>query len=186
MNPILIQMIYYMVVMILTFFLVGLLERGFFFQYVRVKLSFGRFILVKIRAINRDYFRVGKVIEGFLVFKSPAGQKRISLDPNTPGFYRVMGTTWIDLSDETNAVVKPDFSVASGFDAVKYNSLYLRALYKPAIADNTTKILIAGMILILVGLAALGFVLYKQSYNLEVMAAQIANIKTGVVAGSVV
>jgi len=161
MNPILIQTIYYAVVMFLSIFAISMIQPGFFWAYMRVKLSFGRLIVVKVRAINRDFFKVGKIEEGFLIFKSNEGYKRIDIK-NKSVFYRVMGTTWMDLEDSTSNLCSVDYSVVQGFDSVKYNNLYLRALYKPKEALSMDRLILGGIILVLIGI---GFLVYLMIMN---------------------
>ena len=141
-HPVFIQTFYYMIVMILGFLMVSFLQRGFFLKFIKVRLSFGRLVMVKLREVNRDFYAVGEVLEGFLVFKHKKDIKRISIDREKPGFYRSLGCIWIDIDNEKNSINTWNYEGVKGFDAVKYNDLFMRALNKPAIVDNTTKILI--------------------------------------------
>lgn len=181
-NEILIQTAYYFVVMLLTFFIVGLIQKGFFIPFLRVKISFGKFVLVKIKAINRDYYRVGRIEEGFLLYKSDGGMKRLSI-PDSSYFYPSVGVRWIDVEEEKNAVMKPDYSTISGFDAIKYNNLYTRALTSPGLNDNKEKIMIACFIAILIGFAILGFLIYKNGMVIEEMKALLSSTVKGIIGG---
>jgi len=174
-HPIIIQMVYYAVTMILTILLIGLLQKGFFFAFLRVKLSFGALVLVKARAINRDYFSVGMVEEGFLLYNSVAGVKRLSVD-DSACFYRVLGTNWIDVDDIKNAICKIDYSIVSGFDSIKHTALYVRALYKPNLNNKVTKIIIGCLILLIFLVIATAFFVYKQNYSLEFINSQMAGV----------
>ena len=145
MHPVFIQATYYGIVMILTVGILSFVQKGFFWKYFRVRISFGRLILVKLRAVNGDFFAVGRVEEGFLVFKAHKEQKRISIQ-NKNAFYRSLAVTWIDVDDEKGAILNSGAASVPGFDAVKYNSLYLRALYRPALTDNKEKIMMALMV----------------------------------------
>lgn len=176
MHPVFEQMIYYLVVMVLGWFFVGFIQRGFFLRYVRVKLSFGRLIMVKIRALNRDYFRIGKTEEGFLVFKGTDGHRRISIKDRDV-FYRVMGTIWVDVDDEKGALVKPNFSTVTGFDAEKYDNLYKRTLYKPAIADNKDKIIFGALVILLIVTALAVVLAYKNSTQIDAVIQAVNSLK---------
>lgn len=182
MNPILLQAIYYGVVLILGFMLVNLMQRGFFMPFLRVKLSFGKLIICKIRAVNRDYYRAGKIDEGFLVFPTSQGDKRIAVKDKAV-FYRSLGVAWVDVDEEKNALVNPDFKPIDGFDAMKYNSLYIRALYRPALANNKEKVIIGICILIVVMLIILGFFVYKVSSTQDTMLQLVNTLKKGLVVG---
>lgn len=180
MNPILEQTIYYAMVMIITLFLIGILQRGFFWKFFKVKISFGKNILVKIRAVNRDHYAVGRIEENFLVYKKNKKEKRICIKDKSV-FYRSLGTSWVDVDEEKSSLVKSDHSVVDGFDAVKYNNLYKRTLYSPQIADNKDKIIIGCLILIIVLCGALAFFLYKHNYLIEQLMGQVAQINKGIV-----
>jgi len=148
MNDLISVILGYGAVLLIGIFVLSFLFRGFFWQFLRVRASLGRKILIKARAINRDYFIVGKVEGEFLVFKSSKEEKRIAISDRNV-FYKSLGIIWVDLDETKNTLVKPDYTGATGFDAVLYNNLYLRALYKPAITDNLDKIMI---LMVIVGI----------------------------------
>lgn len=187
MNAIIQQALAYCVVFFLVLFVISLIQRGFFWKFMRARTSGGRLIICKLRQMTRDYFRLGRIEEGFLIFKGFDGDRRISInDPNV--FYRSIGCTWVDIDDEKNALVKSDFSTVSGFDADKYNSLYLRALYKPQIVDSSTKLIILLLIIIIVAIGILVFFNYKSYNQIGILQSMVSSLKTtasnGVVAGA--
>lgn len=179
MNPIIEQTLYYFVVLILAFFVIGFILRGFFWKFIRVRLSFGRFILCKLKAVNRDYYATGHIEENFLILTTHKNTRRICIKDSSV-FYKSIGVTWVDIDDQKNALVKPDFSTVDGFDPVKYNNLYKRTLYKPSIADNKEKMVIGGIILIIILCGILAFFLYKQNYLLEFLGKQLESLKGSV------
>ena len=61
---------------------------------------------------------------------------------------------------------------------VKYNNLYIRTLYKPAVADNQDKIIMAGLFLIIVVVAIVGFLVYKNGYSLNFILENINQLST--------
>ena len=180
MHPILTQTIYYGVVLLLSITIISFLQKGFFWKYVRVKLSFGKFILVKVRAVNRDYYRVGHIQESFLIYKGHKNDKRLVIQDKGV-FYRCMGVSWVDVDDQKNALMKADYEPVSGFDAVKYNDLYLRALMKPTIADTKEKLIIASIIII--GLICIGtlFFVYTMSKDISIIKAVVQGLSVGTV-----
>lgn len=181
-QQIMIQTGYYAIVMIITIGLIGILEKGFFWIFVRVKLSFGRLVLVKIKAVNRDYYRVGRVEDNFLVYQASNkkdGEKRISV-PDSTFFYKSIGCTWVDVDDEGSSLLKPDYSSVSGFDAVKYNNLYVRALTRPNITDPQDRIVIGILILVIVLIIFVGFLVYKQGTQIEGLTSMIGSLNKGV------
>lgn len=180
MNPIFIQMIYYAIVLILGISIVSFMQRGFFWKFVRVKTSLGRFILVKIRSIERDYHVIGHVEDNFLIFKTNKAQKRIALK-NRKVFYRWLGCICIDIDSEKNTIIDPDSSVISGFDAEKFEHLYTRSLMRPSMNDNLQKIIIILCIVILLAVAFIGYMSYRQYNDIGVLKAGIEALNKGLI-----
>lgn len=177
---ILIQAAYYFVVLMLGMIIIGFVQRGFFFKFIKVRISFGRLILVKLRNPLRDHFSVGHVEDSFLLYKLHKEWRRHSI-PKEPVFYRSIGCTWVDLDEETGGFCKPNYSTIDGFDPVKFADLYKRALYKPAIANNQEKIIIGMLLLVIIGLIAVAFFMYKHEMMLRAVQAGIAGLKTGTI-----
>lgn len=72
-ESVLIQALYYGVWGFICIMFIAVLQRGFFYNYLKVRTSFGREVMVKIRSPLRDYFARGEVTEGFLVYKIKRG-----------------------------------------------------------------------------------------------------------------
>jgi len=164
-QSVMIQALYYGLWGTLCLFFVGAFQRGFFVNYFKVRTSFGRLVMVKIRSPLRDYFARAEVIEGFIVYKIKRGFRdfetiRLNIPQDINPFYRCMSVAWCDVDDEKHAIVRTDYSVVSGFDAVKHDSLHTRALMKPTIASGQEKIM---MVLIVVAII-LGFIACYLSY----------------------
>lgn len=153
MNPLLTYVLSGCVLMLLLVFAISFLFRGFFFKYLKVKASFGKLVLVKMRSTLRDYFAVGKVEEGMLIFKFNEDVKSIPVDMKTNPFYRCLGVSWVDLEEETNAICKTDYSGVPGWDPIKINNLLVRALTRPTVNSGKENLMI-----ILVGLAIIGII----------------------------
>jgi hypothetical protein len=139
-NPVIIGALNNFVVLIISAFALSFLMRGFFFKFLKVKASFGSKILVRIHTQIDRYYTIGIIEDGFLVFRTRTKSNRRVVLPNG-AIYRSIGVYWIDVDEEKNCVIKPNMEVVSGFDADRYNSLYLRALYRPAIQDANAKIM---------------------------------------------
>lgn len=171
-NQLLIQTGYYAIVMLLCFAIVSFLQRGYFLRFFRVKLSFGKLLMVKIRAVNRDYYRVGKIEDKFLVYKFKKQDiKRIAVKDKDV-FYRSLGVTWVDTEEESNNLCRPDYTIVPGFDAIKFNNLYIRSLYRPVIADNMDKIIITAIIVAIIAIVIIWFMIniqYKEIQGLRVL-----------------
>lgn len=144
MNPIILQMVYYVIVGLLFFFTVGFMQRDFFYPFLSVKMSFGKFILVKVRTIHRDYCRKGRIEDGNILMFSPSRGKevRLVIPANEKVFYRFMGVIMCDVDEEKNAFGTYDFSTVSGYDGERINDLIKRALKKPALNDPIMRIIL--------------------------------------------
>lgn len=147
---VLVQAFYYSIAMGFVVVAVSFLLKGFFWSYVKVRFSFGRLLLVKPRSVLHDYVRVGRIEDGFLIYKVKTvdgkEEKRISIDPNNRYIYRFLTVNWIDVDEEKNALCKCDYTPVMGYDAKKFSDLLVRCLQKPAILNNIDKIIIAGVI----------------------------------------
>lgn len=179
-NPIFEQIGNNILVMLLGIFIIAFTMKGFFWQYLRVRLSFGRLTLVKIRAVNRDYFKVGEIIDGFLVYPTKTGHKRISIKDSSY-LYRSMAITWIDVDEEQNAIAKPDFSTVSGFDAEKYDNLYKRTLYRPSASDAKEKLLFTLVFISIIAAIAAAVLSYFGMRNDAQIMSAINGIANGLV-----
>lgn len=150
----------YIGIVLLAFGILGWMMAGLLMPYLKVKTSRGKLILVKVKSITQDYYKPGKIDKGFLIFKDKAkDERRIKIPQGA--IYRSMGVNVIDVDDEKNAINKIDYSVAEGFDATKYNDLYLRALYKPSLFDKKEQILLALVVICLIGIVVVLFVLFS-------------------------
>lgn len=183
MNPVFVQAGYYGIVMILSALVIGLIQKGFFWKFIRVRMSFGKFVMVKIRAVNRDYFRVGRVEEEFLVFKRKGSEEKRIAIPDSSYFYKAMNVTFIDVDDKTNKLCRPDYTTEGTFDAVKYDNLYKRALTRPQISDKMEKILLFAAIVGAIAAVVAVFMMFKMTESIGILQATVDSLKKGVVLG---
>jgi len=185
MHPIFIQAGYYAIVLFLGFFIVAFIQRGFFLKFLRVKISFGRLIMVKVKSVNRDHYSVGRVEDNFLLFKLYKDWRRLTI-PGAFVFYRSLGVSWVDIDEERNALCCPDYSTLPGYDAVKFSDLLKRALQKPAITDNKDKLVFAGLLLIIILIAFMFFFLYKHDTLLKSVIPMIQKTQTATVTAATI
>jgi len=152
------------------------ITKGMLFKLMKVFASRGQKLLVEVIHPIQNYYVIGKVQEGYLIVKDRATKaakeakiKRINV--NTGDVFRSMGVNCLRYDETGNRIVRPDFSTVSGFDAIKQENLYIRALYDPKTGIREKYqlyILVAiGLTLVIVGLIA---------YNQSVMAEQVLNI----------
>jgi hypothetical protein len=128
----------YLGIILIFFFLVNWLQGGLLIPFIRVKISRGRLVLVKVRGILQDYYRVGHIDGAILIYSDKIKKEKQTKRLNVPEdcIFRSVGVNCIEVDNVKNAVVKKDFSVVSGFDAVKIDNYIVRALTRPTIGDD--------------------------------------------------
>jgi len=173
-SSVMFQALYYGVWGALILFFVGAFQRGFFINYFKVRTSFGRLVLVKIRTPLRDYFARGWVEEGFLVYKIKTGFReydtiRLNIKPGSKPFYKCMSVAWVDVDDEKHAIAETNYNAVTGFDAIKHSQLLTRALQRPTIASGQEKLMM--ILIVVVGLIALGslYMAYMSYANVQAL-----------------
>ena len=189
---ILIQAGYYGTVMLLTVLFIGAWQKGFFMNYFRVRFSFGKFVLVKVRSPLRDYFMKGWVDEGFLIYeiKRSFFEKdtiRLNIPKEGQVFYKCLGVMWVDVDDEKHAICKTDYSVVSGYDAIKNNNLHQRALMRPSLTNGYEKIMMFILVILIIAIIidiVMSYQAGKHMATLEVVVKQA--LQKGTVIGKTV
>jgi len=162
-NAVLLQAVYYGITMIIMLLVVGFFQRGLFWKYVRVRMSFGKLLMVKLKTVLRDHFAVGRVEDGFLIFKLRGETLRLSID-DADAIYRCVAINWVDVDEQKNAIMRANYVAVSGFDGRKYDNLIVRALTRPIIGDMRERIMI--ILLVVAILASLGaLVVSFQNYD---------------------
>jgi len=167
-NTVFIQIGAYLFLVVAIFFFLNRATQGFVSNWFKVRRKRGSSLLVRVRTIVNDYFVPGKIEEGWLVYK-PRGKKkneikRLSLDEGC--VYRAYGLHCVDVDDTKNCSFKRDASAVAGYDAEKNNSLHLRALYKPSLIDDKTKIIIVILIVIVIAVAISIYMTYSTGKTL--------------------
>lgn len=162
-NQIFIVTLYYFFFLVLILAMVGAIFKGFFWKYLKVRMSFGKYVLVKVRASIRDYFAVGRVEEDYLIYKRRGAEIRILITDNI--FYKSLSVLWVDVDESLNAACKVDYTGVKGYDAERFDDLYTRALMKPAIKSNFEKIIILICLGSLVAAGAAAYLAYLSYSN---------------------
>jgi hypothetical protein len=177
------QMTYYVMVMVIGILIIATLQRGFFMPFLRVKSSFGKFLLLKIKDVDKDRYKVGEIVDGVLTYKTEGGKERIPISDSSV-IYRSLGISWIDFNAVTKEFNKPDFTKISSYDPDKIDSLIERAIYRPAAVDNAIKLI---MILVIVAIIVSGisaFFGWQLNNNVMALKEQVSTMIQGsVVAG---
>lgn len=175
-------------VLLLSGFLIPtILLKGFFWTWFRVRTSWGKFVLVEISEVNRVYFKKGEINDGFLQYKDAKKEKaRLKVPTDKPVITRKWGVSTITIDAETGAIVTPNFEVVSGFDQVKFEDLYERALYRPGKADPMIKILIFVAVAAALAAIAGAYFAYSASDQLTTLSQQVAEVSRKINSGTIV
>lgn len=166
-NPIIAMTLGYFGVVLLAFLIINFLQAGFLRTFMDVKGSRGKKIMTNIFAVNRNYCKSGIVDNGFYIYKDGNGhEKRMKIPQKFNVFYRFLNLTWVNVDEEKNVFILPDGREINGFDAEKYNNLYLRTLYRPAVMDQRQQIMfiltIVSAVASVIVLGILGFIVLKK------------------------
>ena len=169
MNDFMVIVLSYAGVFVLSMVVMNFLMTGFFITYMRVKGSRGKLMLINVFAVNRNYYRSGKVEDGFLVYKDAnKHEKRLKIPQHTNIFYRSLNVTCANVDEERNVFISPSGQDISGFDAEKLNNLYLRTLYRPEILDPKTQLMfVLSIINTLLGLVTIAILMAVVSKKLD-------------------
>lgn len=151
----------YIAVFLLATLVFNFLMAGFLRTYMLVKGSRGAKVLVQVVTVSRNYYKTGYIEDGFLVYKSAKKhEKRLTIPQNINVFYRSLNVTCISVDEELNTIILPNGKNITGFDAEKYNNLYLRTLYRPSILNPQQQLMFiltiinTLMLFVLIGITA--------------------------------
>lgn len=171
-------------VVVIMNFLLG----GFLGPFMKVKRSRGKMVLVRVHHPVSDYFRAGTIEENFLIYKTRkniAGETSTKRIPMIPGVVsRAIGVFWTEVDEEKNCFFKRATGEAVGtYDPVRVDSYIVRALVRPGLfGDQTVKILLLLVIVLLIGLAVVGYLTFKNGQSLKLVLAAVQTAGQGVIA----
>jgi len=172
MNDFIMIMGSYTVIIVISFGILGWLQAGFLMPFLKVKLSRGKKILVKILKETGSDFVAAELIEGALVFKYKKEKKQIT--KFSGGIHRAYNMNCVAFEGSSWAVITPK-GVVSTNDPTKTDMLIERALMRP-----DKKITKEGIIIFLgiITVVLLLFVAYKLNFAVTLL--QAGNTVSGV------
>lgn len=157
----------YIVVFIIIYLIINFLTKGFFHQYMRVKISRGRLILVECHDVTDTYYKGGFIdSKRNLVVKDR--YKKIHTFSNMEKKYigRNLGVNLIAVDLQRGLVIEKDFSGSSAFDLTMLDELVNRALMLPRLKKDDKLEALKWVLLILI-LAGVGICIYMISQQPE-------------------
>lgn len=179
MNEIFIFMFSYLGVMLITLLVANMITKGFVFRYLKAKAGKRRgVVMLNILTPYFDLEKTGKIKEGWLTYKDREKRIRRLAVPEGATFGK-LGVIWLDVDEEKNIILKRDKSGASGFDANKYEDLYIRALNRSKLNDYKQ---ILQIIIFVAGIGALfslvGIVMLSQAKKQIISQLQYCDLRT--------
>ena len=187
MNDFALFMISYSVVLIGGFVLVNWLSNGFLLILMRVKATRGRKVLIIVKSKLQNYFVIGKVVEGFLIFRDNAcklddrkTEKRIAIPNGT--VFRMFSVNCVWFDEEINCILRPNLKGVTGFDAIKWNNLLIRALKRPTIEDSKIILIIILILLIIVVLGMIA--IFMRVSQLQALIVSMQTVTQNVITGT--
>lgn len=179
-NPIIAMTLGYLGVAVLCFIVVNFLMAGFLRTFMVVKGSRGKKIMTNVYALNRNYSVAGYVDNGWFVYTDAnKHEKRLKIPKSISVFYRFLNVTWVNVDEEKNTFITPDGKEINGFDAEKYNNLYLRTLYRPSLLDPKTQLMFILSIVTAIGVIIILIVLFTVIKEpLDTLVSDIALMKS--------
>lgn len=170
----------YVAVFLLATIVFNFLMAGFLMTYLKVKSSRGAKVLVQVVTVARNYYKAGHVEDGFLVYKDAnKHEKRLSIPLGLNVFYRSLNITCVSVDEESNVIIMPNGHEIPGFDAEKYNNLYLRTLYRPQILDPKQQLmLLLTVFTFILSLVTIGILLFVINKKIGVMQVQLDAIRS--------
>jgi hypothetical protein len=176
---VIVQITAYITILLIAIFFINWTTNGFVFPSIRCKLSRGRLTLVFVKTISGAYYKVGSIEDGMLLYKDNSKNKKHLTVPSAEYITHIGGTKAIIIDGDKNSVLKADFSSAKGFDAVKYENLYIRALTSPQLQDANLKIiLLAAIVAAACAAGALWFV-WLQGQQITQLLELVQNLGAG-------
>jgi len=148
--------------MTIPIFVIAYFQAGFFMKWLKAKGGRGKYILIKVRSTLRDYFEAGTIKDGYVIYGKGEQTRRILIGEKS--IYRAWGVACVDIDENTGGVCQADYSTITGFDAERFESLLIRALYRPNLEENKDKII---LILVVVAIAAAGVAAILGYVNLQ-------------------
>jgi hypothetical protein len=159
----------YLVSALLAIAIIAWLQRGFLWPWLRVKGSRGAKVLVRVLTLNDDYFCVGRVDEGFLVFRDRLKETR-RITVTDGGIYRSYGVANVDIDDARNTHFdRREWKQVNGFDAKKYDALYQRCLMRPGKNDLIIIVILIVVICVLFAVLYDTYAIYTLTKKVAVL-----------------
>lgn len=155
----------YIVAGVVFYLGINFLTKGFIGQYLKVKMSRGRLVLVKCYDITDTFYKAGKFdTRKNLVVKDRQKKAHTFSKVDKSYIGRELGMNVIEVDLIKGIIIKKDFSTATGYDLTMVDDIVNRALMLPKLNkddvwETAEKII---LIVILVGIGVAVYLLLTQ------------------------
>ncbi len=181
MEEFIIWIIICVVVLIIPIVWAQWVTKNFFLKLVQVVASRGGKVLCEVIHPIQNYYVVGEHRDGYLIIKDNTSNgkdknkvKRLAMENDY--IFRSWGVNCVRYTEIDNILVKPNLTGVTGFDAIKQENLYIRALTDPQ--NNKEKqlqtiIIIIGIIILL----GIFYLIYNNGILLDKLSLIAKNVK---------
>lgn len=154
----------YVIIVFLVLYVINWMTTGFLWQWILVKGSRGKKVLLPVHTSGIVYFRSSVNSTDQLNYKDLKKEGRTITNLQPESFYLCWGVTCVDIDEPNNCVWKRDGSKVVGNDTRTTDHLLERMAMRPLDKQKLIQAIIIVGVLIFVGMCVAGFFGYK-SFN---------------------
>ena len=162
----------YFIVMILGFVIVNFLSNGFLYNFLIVKLSRGKKILVRCYDITNTYYSVGKFDSFSLKFKSTGGKIHRIKTIDSKKVQKYLNINLIEVDVANNNVINREFKSIKANNTEDVDVMLKRAIMLGSNSEQIQKIILVIVVVLLIGFIAYVFYTYPQMQALSKLATE--------------
>ena len=174
----------YLIIALITIIAISMLQRGFFWTWLRARLQPQKTIVIKCYGGKKPYYRNGRIEPNpqRIVFQDLHSKqyKSIIISNASTQIHIEMGVQYVVVDTQKDCVI--DFGelakAINGHDGEKYEGLCLRHLYRPSLMEDQLKKQLILLIIILLAIIGNFYYTYKLTKGVEFVSTQIGNIQT--------
>jgi len=174
-NDLLLYMASGVIILGFLVFLLNFITKGFFMNFLKVRGSQGKKVMISIQSATDRYYRASNFDGEKFSFKNRTGEKCLLNNTDPRAVYSSMGVYWIDYNEVTKSIVTPEGKSYPGIDLQKMDSLLDRAIQKPAELDKRLTIMLILSIVMIILVVGLGFILFQNYQILTQILAKIGS-----------
>ena len=173
----------YLMIALITIIIISMLQRGFFWTWLRARIQPQKIIVIKCYGGKKPYYRNGKIEPNpqRLIFQDLHSKqyKSIIISNAQTQIHIEMGVQYIVVDTQKDCII--DFGetvhAVNGHDGEKYEGLCLRHLYRPSLMEDQLKRQLLILIILLIIVAGNFYYTYKLTKGVEYVSQQAYQIQ---------